>query len=872
LGRDWPEPVLRGAICFLAAARAMVRAAVAERRLPDTRGQQRGSMQTLVKSLLERAIAAHGRGSTEEAKELYRRVLELAPRDKTANTNSAVIAAQEGDLAKAEELFRAALAGDPGYPAGYNNLGRLLQERGRLDEAVAAFGQAIKLKPQYAAALLNFGNALKLQGKLEQAIAAYRQAVAHAPHYPEAHNNLGVALQQVGRRTAAVAAYRRAIEINPNYVDAHYNLGVVLHEEGQYQHAIAVYHRVIELAPEYAEARNNLGIALRDSGCNDAAVAALRQAIRLKPNYAEAHYNLGIALKHAGSLDGAVAAYRRAIELVPNYAAAYNNLGLVLQEQGALEEAGTALSQAIRCQGDYAEAYNNLGAILHEQGRLDAAMATFEKALELKANYAKAHFNCANALRDAGRIADAIAGYRRALELNPRDPAAFSQLLFLRWRACDWTDYPTEQTRLLDVVRGASGEVPPFLLVATTASAADLLHCTREWVAARVSRPQLVLQPARAVRQLPIRLGYLSGDFHQHATATLAIELFERHDRGKFQVSAYAYGPNDHSRIRERLERAFDRFVDIRHMTHRQAAERIRDDGIDILVDLKGHTFHARPTILAHRPAPIQVNFLGFPGTTGADFIDYIIADRFVVPPDQQDHYSEKVVYLPDCYQPNDTKRQIAARVASRADCGLPENGFVFCCFNGSFKLTPTFFDVWMRLLLAVPDSVMWLLEVNGVMPGNLRREAAARGVDPMRLIFAPVVPLAEHLARHAHANLFLDTLPCNAHTTASDALWAGLPVLTLTGETFAGRVGASLLTAAGLPELIATSLADYAARALHLARHRDELTTLAARLGHNRGACPLFDIARLTRHLETAYGRMWERWQAGEQPEAIIV
>jgi len=414
--------------------------------------------------------------------------------------------------------------------------------------------------------------------------------------------------------------------------------------------------------------------------------------------------------------------------------------------------------------------------------------------------------------------------------------------------------------------------VPPFFLLAIEASPAEQLTCARRWVEpfARAVPPL----PARSFRERQgerIRLGYLSADFHQHATAHLAAELFERHDRTRFEVFAYSYGPDDGSLMRRRLERAFDRFIDVRRLSHAQAAQRIHADAIDILIDLKGHTLNARTAMLAARPAPVQVNYLGYPGTMGADFIDYIIVDRIVAPPADQTYFSEKLVTLPGCYQPTDTRREIAAPPARR-ECGLPPDGCVFCCFNNTYKITPTFFAIWMRLLTHVPGSVLWLLESNELVRRNLRREAEQRGLDPSRLVFAPIRPIGEHLARHRHADLFLDTLPCNAHTTANDALWSGLPVLTCAGSTFAGRVAASAVAAAGVPGLIAPSLDAYEQTARDLARTPVRLRELRDTLERNRATAPLFDVAAYARHLETAYARMWERWRAGEPPAAFAV
>ena len=369
-----------------------------------------------------------------------------------------------------------------------------------------------------------------------------------------------------------------------------------------------------------------------------------------------------------------------------------------------------------------------------------------------------------------------------------------------------------------------------------------------------------------------IRLGYLSADFRQHPVAALIVALIERHDRRDFEVTGYSFCARDRSAMRGRFTGAFDHFVDIDKMPHRQAAELIHENGIDVLIDLMGYTRYCRPTILAHRPAPIQVNYLGYPGTMAADFIDYIIVDPFLVPTDQQPFYTERLVHLPDCYQPSDTRRQMANPAPSRASCGLPEKGFVFCCFNNSYKLTPAFFDIWMRLLNAVPGSVLWLSERNDFVKDNLRREASCRGVAAERLVFLPRAPMPEYLARLGLADLFLDTLPYNAGATANDALWTGLPVLTCAGETYVGRMAGAVLTAAGLPELITTSVEAYETLAFQLATEPGRLTAVRQKLERNRSTMPLFDTERFNRKLEAAYQRMWETWRAGEAPAAFSI
>ena len=828
-------------------------------------------MTTASEHLFKKAIEAHRGGAVENAKILYREVLTADPDNAAAYGNLAIIAAQQGDLAGAERLMRQEIELRPNTPAGYHNLGSVLQQQGRLADAIAAHRHAIKLKPDYAEAFLALGNGLRQQGHFEEAMGSYRSAVAARRDYPEAHNNIGVLLQMQGRLEQAAAAYHEAVRLRPGYAEAQFNLGTVLHQQHQLEAAEAAYRRVIELAPGIAAGHNNLGTVLKDQGRLDRALAAFDQAIALQADYAEAFYNRATVLQQQARLEEALAAYGRAIALRENYADAINNAGIVLQELGRASEAIDLYRPLLERMPAHADACNNLGTALLADGRADEARAAFEQALAHQPDFPEAFCNLGNARRELGDLTGAIAAYRDALRLRPDDAGAFSQLIYHRAQACAWEGYEADQEKLVDMARRGI-RVPPFYLLATPASASDQLSCARQW-ATSISPPRTALfhHRPRAGRER-IRLGYLSGDFHQHATAQLMAELFECHDRDRFEVFAYSYGPDDHSPMRARLAAAFDRFVDIRARSHHEAAELIHAEGVDILVDLKGYTHHARPAISAYRPAPVQVSYLGYPATMGADFIDYIIVDPFVVPSSQQPFFSERLVHLPRSYQVNDRRREVADARTSRRDVGLPAEGLVLCSFNNSYKISPVFFDIWMRLLRAVPGSVLWLLEANPQVAGNLRSEAEKRGVDSGRLIFAPLAPPAEHLGRHRHADLFLDTLPCNAHTTASDALWAGLPVVTCCGDTFAGRVAGSLLMAIDMPELVTTSLEEYEQAALALARSPQRLIALRRKLQNNREASALFDLPKLTGNIEAAYARMWQTWLAGQTPAAFSI
>jgi protein O-GlcNAc transferase len=509
----------------------------------------------------------------------------------------------------------------------------------------------------------------------------------------------------------------------------------------------------------------------------------------------------------------------------------------------------------------------------------------------LKPQSAPVHTNLAAALKEQGQHQEAIECYQAALRLEPANPAVLAELTHQLQLICLWEGLQDLSQLVIQAVennaaRSIADAVPPFaflaLPVSTTQHQQD--QCARKWVDQRLTKCEVrsakcevgdrnLATPHLAPHTShKLTLGYLSADFQEHAVGRLIAELIEKHDRRRFAIFGYSYGRDDSSPIRSRLVKGFDRFRDLKDASFAQAARHIQADEVDILVDLTGYTGQARTQIMAFRPAPIQVNFLGYPGTMGASFIDYILVDDFVVPPDQQPYFTEKLVHLPGCYQVNDSRRETAAHTPARAECGLPDAGFVFCCFNNTYKFTTEVFEVWMRLLKAVPGSVLWLLEANGFVPANLRREARARGTAPERLVFAPPVPMPRHLARHRLADLFLDTLPYNAHTTASDALWMGCPVLTVAGQTFASRVAGSLLRTIGLPELITTSLQEYEQMALRLAGEPDLLANLRARLQSNRATSGLFDGGQFARGLEQAYIAMWDIYTSGNQPHAFAV
>jgi len=714
--------------------------------------------------------------------------------------------------------------------------------------------------------------ALHQQGQLEKAAALYRAVLGQAPNYADALHYLGVLECQRRNFGAAAQLIGQALRLNPDDAVAHSNFGVALLELNQPAAALASYDRALAIKPDHAEAWHARGTVLLDLDRLDEALSSYDRALEIRPGSVEVLYARGTVLRRLGRHEVALESYDLALAIKPDYSDAWSNRGNALRKLNRREEALASYDRALAIRPDHFEALSNRGTVLLDLGRCEEAVASYGPALAAKPDHAEVLNNRGSALLALGRYEEAATDFERLLAVRPEFEYARGDLLYARLYCCDWRDHGPEVGRIADRVVAGEPVVTPFVQLSMPASPEDQHHCATRYNSRRFPVSAPAIWRGEVYRHDRIRIAYLSADFHNHATAHLMTELFETHDRERFETTALSFGPDTADAYRKRLAGAFDRFIDGREKSDRDAALLLRQHEIDIAVDLKGYTQHCRLGIFAFRPAPIQVNYLGYPGTLGAEYMDYILADRIVIPEDQRSFYTEKVVYLPDSYQPNDTKRRIGGQTPTRGEVGLPETGFVFCSFNANFKIAPPVFDVWMRLLHRVEGSVLWLFEGSAAAARNLRQSAWSRGIAPDRLIFAPLVALEDHLARHRLAGLFLDTLPCNAHTTASDALWAGLPVLTCLGTTFAGRVAASLLQAVGLPELITENLQHYEALALELALGPHSLAVIRAKLDQNRGVFPLFDAARYRRHIECAYQMMWVRHQRGEPPGSFAV
>lgn len=653
--------------------------------------------------------------------------------------------------------------------------------------------------------------------------------------------------------------------------DAAFDIAIDHHQSGRMVEAEALYRDILAVDSTHPGALYLLGGIAYQKGDNAEAYELIRLVLDDEPNDPDAQHLFALILQRRGDLPRALEAVAKALAQNPDYAHAWLTQGNLLRAAQRPGEALASYDRFIVLHGGTPEAYCGRGLIAIALGRPQQALADFEAAIALDDFHVDAHLYRGNTLIDLRRFGDAARAFDRVLALNPAQPFVPGKKLHCELQICDWRNYAEAAARIRASVREGRLADVPFSFLMVSPDPAEQLQCAQQYVRNQYPVAPPLWQGERYSHDR-IRLAYLSADFHNHATAFLMAELFETHDRAQFECSALSFGPASNDAMRGRLERAFDRFVDLRDASDVDIARWLREHEIDIAIDLKGLTGGSRAGIFAHRGAPLQVGYIGYPGSIGAPWLDYIVADAVVAPPGSDVFYSERIVRLPDSYQVNDSRREIAAYTPTRAEAGLPPTGFVFCCFNDNYKIAPDVFAIWMRLLQRVPGSVLWLFEGNAEAVANLRRSAGEHGVDAARLVFAPRRELPEHLARHRLADLFLDTLPVNAHTTASDALWAGLPIVACPGPAFVGRVSASLLQAVGLPELVAADLAEYEALALRLATTPALLADIRARLAGQRTSSPLFDTQRFRRHLERAYRTMHERHMQGLAPEGFSV
>ena len=775
------------------------------------------------------------------------------------------------DLQSAESRFREVLQILPGNVSALTNLAVVLQRRNKIAEARTCAEQAIAGNANNIEALLVLASCHVKEGNFPDALAAYDQVVAIDPQITEAHNNRGIIFEKFGMPAEALESFDRAIALEPGFTNPYLHRGAVLRKLKRHDEAISNYGAALAQQADLAEAWLGCGSVYADLDRHDEAIAAYDKAIALRPNYAEAWIGRGNAFCELNRLDEALATFNHALALKPDMADAWLGRGNVFYGRRRHNEAFAAYNKALAFDPEKAEAWLGRGNVFYDLKRNDEAIADYEKALAINPGLVAAWIGCGNICADQRRDEEAFVAYERALALKPDSSGVEGDRFYIKMRLCDWRDYDAECAHLITAVN--SGNVnSPLALLGIPSSPADQLQCAKLWTANKHPPSGSPLWQGARYSHDRIRVAYLSADFRQYTASRLIAGMFECHDKSRFETTAISWGPGDESETRARIRKSMDRFADVRTQSDANIAEIVRELEIDIAVDLMGFTQSSRTSIFARRPAPIQVNYFGYLGTMGAEYIDYIIADRIALPESQRVFYSEKVAYLPNSFLVGDRGRGAADSACTRAEAGLPHEGFVFCCFNNNYKITPDVFEIWMWILKQVEGSVLWLVGGVPTMEHNLRSEAAARGVDAERLVFAQRLPLPEYQARLGLADLFLDTLPYNAGAAAGDALWAGLPVLTRSGDTLTGRTAASLLNAVDLPELITETPQQYEAMAITLATQPARLAEVKQKLEMNLPVAPLFDTKLFTRHIEAAYIAMHERHQSGLPPAHIRV
>src|SRR5712671_178027 len=741
-----------------------------------------------------------------------------------------------GKFAEAAQLYSELLRSDPRHFEALHALGILHYQSGQLEEAERLIGEAVVVNPKAPDALYNRASLLLRLNRLEEAVGCFDRAIALKPDYVEAIGNRGSALLHLGRAGEALADAEKVATMRPDLALAWANRAGALMALNRPAEALSSYDRALALKPDYAQVWKDRASSLVALDRHADALASLNRSLELEPKNAEALYRraeLQLWLKRDAE---AVLSYEAFLALEPGHAEAWNLKGVALVQLQRHTEALSAFDKAVTLDPGHSDAWNNRANVLFELKRFEEAGGDYERALQLVPDLAYVEGFCIQS----------------------------------RIRVCDWRSLEDDRLRLSAGLKAGKRIIDPQGNLSLSRSPEDQLQCARIFMADEAAGPPLWRDEHYSHDR--IRVAYLSSDFRPHPVAFLVAGVFEHHDKNRFETIGISFGPGAESEIRARIAAGFEHFLDVRSSSDADIAAQLKRMEVDIAVDLMAFTEGCRPVILAQRPAPVQVNFLGFPGTMGAAHMDYILADRVLIPDDQQRFYAESVVYLPDTYQANDSKRRVADKIPTRAEAGLPDHGFVFCCFNNNYKIMPEMFDIWMRLLLKVEGSVLWLLQDNAAAAANLRREAKERGVAPARLVFAVRTTPAEHLSRQRLGDLFLDTSPYTAHTTCSDALWVGLPVVTYLGPTFAARVAGSLLNAVGLPELVTGSPGEYENLALHLAQDAGALAAVKAKLVGNRDTNALFDTARFTRNLEKAFTRMVDRQRSGVPPQAFAV
>ena len=814
--------------------------------------------------------------------------------------------AELGDSSKAIKNYESAIGLDKNYAKAYYNLAGTLHETKQYDEAIEAYKKAINIEPENKEALNNLGNTLRELQKPQEAIEFFQRAIDINPNYTESlyglalsnqdlglsdeaikiyekvlilkpnfyelHNNIAIIFQNLDRIDSAIHHLNEAILINPNFTEAHHNLGSVFREQGEFSKAYNCFELALNIDPSYFEAYRSLGNLQMEMGELESSINSYKKVLEIKPDYIEVLNNLGSVYKDISDFDASLDAFEKALDINPNYLEVLNNLGLTFIELGRYDEAIETYERAIDINPNYSYSFNNLGITLNRIHKYEQAENCFIQAIRINPNYFDANLNYGNLLFQMDRYAEAIHYYEISLGIRPSESLyIFGDIFHANMQICNWEDWSKNTSLLKNKISNEKKVIGPFALTALVDNPMLIRKATEKYIKDKYPKSKFLPNITNHPKHKKIRIGYFSADFREHPVSALTVELYERHSREEFEVYAFSFGPDTNDPVNLRIKSGVDYFYDIRSMHDKDAVSLVRSFEIDIAVDLGGFTQDARTEIFAHSVAPIQLSYIGYLGTMGAEYYDYLIADSIIIPEESQKNYTEKIVYLPT-YQVNDSSQYDSVSSLARKDYGLPEEGFVFCCFNKTYKYNPKCFDAWARILKKVKNSVLLIYADEVLAKANLKNEISQRGIDPDRLIFGKHLSKPEYLGRYKVADLFLDTNPYNAGATSSDALRMGLPVLTYPGKSFSSRMGSSLLNAVNMPELVASSEKEYELMAIELANNPIKLKTIKDKLLKNLSEADLYNSNQFTKNIESAFKLMYDRYHKGIDPDHIYI
>lgn len=833
------------------------------------------------------------KGNIDLAIQFYSIAIKLRPNFCDAWSNLASAYMRKGRLSEAADCCRQALQLNPRLVDAYSNLGNLLKAQGLTQHAYLCYMEALRIQPNFAIAWSNLAGLFMEAGDFQKALAYYKEAIRLKPNFADAHLNQGNVLKAVGRSQDAILCYQRAIQLRPDYAIAYGNLASVYYEQGQLDLAITHYKQSIILDSTFLEAYNNLGNALKDAGRVDEAIACYQSCLQLQANHPQALTNLGNIYMEWNMMNMAANFYKATIQVTTGLSAPYSNLATIYKQQGHYMDAIACYNEVLRIDPMAADGLVNRGNTLKEMGRVNEAIQDYIRAVTIRPTMAEGHANLASAYKDSGLVEAAIKCYKQALLLRPDFPEAICNLLHTLQCVCDWEDRDSKFVEVETIVRrqikmSVLPSVQPFHAIAYPFEPVLTLEISRKYaehcslVASRFGVQSFTHPPCLPVKgeggSGRLRVGYVSSDFGNHPLSHLMGSVFGMHNKEHIEVFCYALSQNDGSEWRQRIQAEVEHFIDVSALSSDVIARMISEAHIQVLINLNGYTKGARNEIFAMKPAPIQVSYMGFPGTTGANYIDYLVTDEFVSPTRLSHIYSEKLVHMPHCYFVNDYKQKnqdVLDPVCQpkRSDYGLPEDKFLFACFNQLYKIHPGIFITWCNILKRAPNSALWLLRFPAAGESRLKAFAAAQGVRPDQIIFTDVAAKSEHIRRSSLADMCLDTPLCNAHTTGTDVLWAGVPIITLPLEKMATRVAGSLCYATGFgEEMVVNSMQEYEDKAISLAQNPAKCQALTAKIKSVRMTSPLFDTVRWVRNLERAYFKMWNLYCTERHPQPFKV